>query len=262
MDGSADGTAGRLRLDLAYDGSDFAGWQAQAGRDTIQSRVEDALAELYRSDRRIPVTAAGRTDAGVHAEGQVAHFDAPRAIPPEGVVAGANGRLPATIRILGAAPAVDDFHARFQARAKTYRYDLVTGAAVSPLRSRYAWAVGGALDPAAMEAAARAFPGAHDFRAFFAAPPDERPASPVRTVLEARLSVEGDEVRFEVTATGFLRHMVRRMTGALVAVGQRRIPASRVRAMLEDPATPGPRFRAPACGLRLVSVAYPDNPER
>ncbi len=259
MDESAERTR-RIRLDLGYDGTDFAGWQAQPDRDAIQSRVEEALRRLYRSEGRIPVTAAGRTDAGAHAEGQVAHFDAPRPIPPEGVAAGANNRLPAAIRILRAAKAADDFHARFDAQAKTYRYDLVNRRPVSPLRSRYAWAVGGALDPAAMETAARAFQGTHDFRAFFAAPPDERPKNPVRTVIGARIAVDSDRIRFEVTATGFLRHMVRRMTGTLVAVGQGRIPVSRVGAMLENPGIPGPRFRAPACGLRLVSVEYP--PER
>ncbi len=251
---------GRIRLEIAYDGSDFAGWQRQPGRDTIQSRVEQALRHLYRSEARIPVTAAGRTDAGVHAEGQVAHFDAPRAIPPEGIVAAGNAVLPEAIRILRAAPAAGDFHARFQAKAKTYRYDFLTGPRVSPLASRFGWPVG-TLDTEAMEAAAQAFLGEHDFRAFFTAAPDERPASPMRTVLAARIEQKKDRVRFEVTASGFWRYMVRRMAGTLSAVGRGRIPAARVREMLEDPDAPGPRFRAPARGLCLMSVRYPE-PER
>ncbi len=204
------------------------------------------------------MTAAGRTDAGVHAEGQVAHFDAPFGIPPAGVVAGMNDRLPEAVRVLAAASAPPGFHARFDAVAKTYRYDLLTGVPASPLRARYAWALRDPLDAGAMAEAAGAFAGAHDFRAFFVAPPGEAPSSPVRTVLQARLDACGDRLHFRVTADGFLRYMVRRMVGTLVAVGRGRVPASRVRALLMDPDAPGPRFRAPARGLRLVSVAYPE----
>lgn len=248
----------RIRLNLAYDGTDFAGWQIQPERDTIQFRVETAVASLYRLERtdRIPVVGAGRTDAGVHAEGQVAHFDAPFRIPPAGVRAALNGLLPGAIRVLAAAETAPDFHARFSAAAKTYRYHLLRTAVASPLLARYAWSAGAGLSRAPMEEAARAFVGRHDFRAFFTAPAGEEPRSPLRTVSVARLLGTADGLTFEVTADGFLRYMVRRMVGTLVAVGRGQLPAARVAEMLGDPERPGPRFRAPASGLRLYRVHY------
>ena len=249
----------RIRLDLAYDGTDFAGWQTQPGRDTIQGRIEAAVGRLYRrpDGDRVPVVGAGRTDAGVHANGQVAHFDAPFAIPPAGIQAALNGFLPEAIRVLEARAAAPRFHARFDAVAKTYRYHLLTQSIASPLSARYAWPVGTGLSRTAIEEAAGAFIGRHDFRAFFTAPPGEAPGSPVRTVLTARLLAREDTLVFEVSADGFLRYMVRRMVGTLAAVGRGQLPASRVAELLRDPETPGPRFRAPAQGLRLHEVRYP-----
>ncbi len=248
----------RLRLDLAYDGTGFAGWQLQPGRDTIQGRVEEALRRLYRLPRgaRLAVVGAGRTDAGVHAEQQVAHFDAPHRIPPAGVRAGVNGLLPGAIRVSSAHEVPDGFHARYDAVEKTYRYHLLPTASVSPLRARYAWPVGDGLLRAPMEEAARAFVGRHDFRAFFAAPPGDPPSSPFRVVTTARwLDDEGFRI-FEVSADGFRRYLVRRMVGTLVAVGRGQLPPGRVGEMLRDPAIAGPRFRAPAAGLRLHRVDY------
>lgn len=261
----------RLRLDLAYDGSDFAGWQLQPGKDTVQGRIEAALARLYERPRRrgakrtifesvsrIPVVAAGRTDAGVHAEHQVAHFDAPHPrVPPEGVRAALNHRLPGTIRVLAAAAAAPDFHAQHHAAAKTYRYHLLTGNDPSPLRARFALPAGPALSREAMERAAEALLGAHDFRAFAAAPPDDRPESTVRTIRAAQfLDAAADEWIFEVTADGFLRYMVRRIVGSLLAAGRKQIRPETVGAMLRGDAAPGPRLRAPAAGLRLHRVHY------
>lgn len=252
------GSTVRVRLDLAYDGTEFAGWQIQPERDTIQFRVETAVSSLYRLERtdRIPVVGAGRTDAGVHAEGQVAHFDAPFRIPPDGVRAALNGLLPGAIRVLAAVETAADFHARFDAVGKTYRYHLLSAQVASPLLARYAWPVGGGVCQASMEDAAGAFVGRHDFRAFFTAPPGEEPHSPHRTVSAARFLATADGVIFEVTAEGFLRYMVRRMVGTLVAVGRRQLPPGRVSEMLRDPELPGPRFRAPANGLRLHRVHF------
>ncbi|MDE2880861.1 MAG: tRNA pseudouridine(38-40) synthase TruA [Acidobacteriota bacterium] len=247
-----------MRLDLAYDGTDFAGWQAQPDRDTVQGRIEAAVGRLYRRPpgQRTPVVGAGRTDAGVHAEGQVAHFDAPARIPPAGIRAGLNALLPDAIRVLAAAEAGPDFHARFSAAGKTYRYHLLTETMASPLRSRYAWPVGDGLSREAMEEGAAALTGRHDFRAFFTAPPGEEPETPVRNVFTARLDAAGSELVFEVTAEGFLRYMVRRMVGTLVAIGRGQLPPERVAEMLRDPEASGPRFRAPAAGLRLYRVHY------
>ena len=251
----------RIRLDLAYDGTDYRGWQLQPGHDTVQGRIEDALARLFalaidKTIPRIAVVAAGRTDAGVHAEGQVAHFDAPRPMPSRGLRIALNHRLPDSIRTLRATPAQPDFHARFDAVGKTYRYHLLTEPIPSPLRSRFAWAVGHALDLGQMEIAARAFLGAHDFRAFFHAAPGEEPETPVREIRNVRLFRQTGALVIEVTGDGFLRYMVRRMVGSLVAVGCGRVPTDSVRALLQNAQTPGPRFRAPACGLRLYRVWY------
>ncbi len=250
----------RVRLDLAYDGTDFAGWQIQPEHETIQGRIEAAVRQLYRLTPadRAPVIGAGRTDAGVHAEGQVAHFDAPLAIPAAGIRAGLNALLPASVRVLAAREVPADFHARFDATGKTYRYHLLFGEVVSPLQSRFAWPVGDGLSGEAMEDAARALRGRHDFRAFFTAPPGEEPRSPIRNVFAAQLTPAANGLVFEITADGFLRYMVRRMVGTLVAVGRGQLPLDRVRAMLRDPEAPGPRFRAPARGLRLQSVHYGD----
>ena len=262
----------RIRLDLAYDGSDFAGWQLQPGKDTVQGRIEAALARLFErpqkrgakrtifeSVSRIPVVAAGRTDAGVHAEHQVAHFDAPHPrVPPDGVRRALNHRLPGTIRILAAAAAEPGFHAQHRAAAKTYRYHLLTGAEPSPLRARFALPVGPALAREAMERAAEALLGKHDFRAFAGAPADEeRPEGTVRTIRAAQFLDAGpDEWIFEVTADGFLRYMVRRIVGSLLAAGRKQIRPGTVGAMLSDDPAPGPRLRAPAAGLRLHRVHY------
>lgn len=252
------GSLVRVRLDLAYDGTDFGGWQRQPDRDTVQHRIEAAVGRLYREPdaRRISVVGAGRTDAGVHADGQVAHFDAPAAIPPAGIRAGLNGLLPDSIRVLRATEAAPGFHARFAATGKTYRYHLLTEAVVSPLRARYAWPAGDGLSRPAMEEGAAALMGRHDFRAFFAAPPGEEPASPVREVSAAHFIEAGDELVFEVSAEGFLRYMVRRIVGTLVAIGRGQVPPDRIAEMLRDPDASGPRFRAPAAGLRLYRVHY------
>lgn len=259
----------RIRLDFGYDGTGFAGWQLQPGKDTIQGRIEGALARIYRppggrrpaaQSPRIPVIAAGRTDAGVHAERQTAHFDAPHPrIPPDALRAALNHRLPGAVRVHSAAPAAPDFHAQHHAREKTYRYHLLTGESPSPLRARFAWPVGPTLDRGQMERAAAFFPGQHDFTAFRQSAPDERGKSPVRTIRRAAFSdAADDEWIFEVAADGFLRYLARRIVGSLVAVGQRRISAESVGTLLGDPQSPGPRFRAPAAGLRLHRVSYPE----
>ncbi len=257
----------RIRLDLAYDGTEFAGWQLQPAEPTIQGRLEGALRRFYHAapdgGRRIAVTAAGRTDAGVHAEQQVVHFDAPGQVPPEGLQRGLNGLLPGSIRVLTAREVAPGFHARFDCNSKTYRYYLLPGKPASPLRSRFAWAVGDPLSIDAMRDAAAACVGRWDFRAFVTAPSGEPQRSPVRTVTEARFVRRGPFAVFQISAGGFGRYMVRRLVGTLVAVGQGRLPRSHLRDLLHDPDRVGPRHRAPAVGLRLFRVRYPsDDSER
>src|SRR4051794_14198686 len=156
-----------FRIVLAYDGTDFVGWQRQATGVSIQGLVEEALREL--DARAVAVAAAGRTDAGVHAVGQVASFSLERAIDPGTVARALNARLPLTVRVMSADTAADDFHARFSATAKTYAYRMWNGPALSPFERSYAWHLPGILDVEAMAGAARRLEGTHDFAAFQAA---------------------------------------------------------------------------------------------
>src|SRR5438128_1826324 len=210
----------RFRITLAYDGSDFVGWQRQASGVSIQGLLEDALGELEGS--AVTVVGAGRTDAGVHALGQVAAFTLARAIEPDVVVRALNAHLPDAVRVMAAEIAPADFHPQFAARAKTYRYHIWNGPAVSPFERQYVWHVPGALDVAAMDAAARMFEGTHDFGGFQGTGSDVK--TTLRTVTESAIvrSVVGDRdrrspdhpiadslIEYHITGNGFLRHMVR-----------------------------------------------------
>ncbi len=252
-----------IKLTLAYDGTDYVGWQRQARGRSIQGEVERALAEI--EGRAVVAVGAGRTDAGVHALGQVAGVQLAHAIETPALVRAVNAKLPPAIRVLAAEVASAGFHARYAARRKTYRYHLVSGAVASPFGRRYAWHVRHALDVEAMRAAAAAFAGRHDFAAFQAVGTDV--ASSVRTVRS--VSVEPANVvlgvpspagkpglTIDVVGDGFLRHMVRIMVGTLVAVGSGRVPANEVRAILASRSRERAGPTAPPQGLFLVAVDY------
>jgi tRNA pseudouridine38-40 synthase len=256
-----------FRLTIAYDGTDFVGWQRQPAGVSIQGLLEDAIAPL--EDRRVVVTGAGRTDAGVHAEGQVAGIRLERDIDPATLVRAINARLPPTVRVLDAAIVPDAFHPRFDALAKTYRYRLFTGPVMSPFAVRYAWHVPGALHVDAMHEAAQMLLGEHDFSAFQSVGTDHesavrvlyrsdltREACPAREVRPER-EASAERLTYTVRGNGFLRHMVRALVGTLVEVGRRRHPADWVREVLEsrDRGLAGPT--APPEGLCLVGVEYP-----
>ncbi|HXV62123.1 MAG TPA: tRNA pseudouridine(38-40) synthase TruA [Vicinamibacteria bacterium] len=240
------------RLSLAYDGTAYSGWQVQPGTDTIQGRLESALARLAKTPVRI--VAAGRTDAGVHALGQVAHFRLDRPIPCEGIVKGLNSQLPPDIRALEVSVAEDGFHARFSARWKTYRYHLDRAAIPLPFRSRFTVHYPYPLDRAALEDAAPMFVGEHDFGGFRAASCSAR--TTVRHVTASSFSHREGELVYEVTGNGFLRHMVRNMVGTLLEIGRGRRPHSSIEELLvsHDRTAAGPT--APAKGLHLVRVDY------
>ncbi|MYN64553.1 MAG: tRNA pseudouridine(38-40) synthase TruA [Acidobacteria bacterium] len=252
-----------IKLTLAYDGTDYVGWQRQARGRSIQGEVERALAEI--EGRAVVAVGAGRTDAGVHALGQVAGVQLAHAIETPALVRAVNAKLPPDIRVLAAEAASAGFHARYAARRKTYRYNLVSGAVASPFGRRYAWHVRPALDVEAMRAAAAAFGGRHDFAAFQAVGTEV--ASSVRTVRS--VSVEPANIvlgapspagkpglTIDVVGDGFLRHMVRIMVGTLVAVGSGRVPATQVRAILASRSRERAGPTAPPHGLFLVAVDY------
>ena len=251
-----------FRITVAYDGTDYVGWQRQASGASIQGLLEEALRAL--SDDAVTVIGAGRTDAGVHALGQVAAFSLSRTIAPDVVVRALNARLPDTVRVVSADEAPADFNPRFAARSKTYRYRIWNGDVVSPFERRYTWHVPGTLEVDAMQTAARLLEGRHDFAAFQASGSDT--ARTERTVYESAIgrsaigdhSAIGDSLLFTYTVAGdgFLRHMVRAIVGTLVEIGRGRRPAGWIGEVLasRDRSLAGPT--APAAGLFLVRVDY------
>jgi tRNA pseudouridine38-40 synthase len=248
-----------LKLVIAYDGTTFVGWQRQTNGTSIQALVEDSLARI--EGKPVTIAGAGRTDAGVHALAQVASVSVESRLDAGTIRRALNATLPGDVRILDVADAADDFHARFDARAKTYRYRIVNGESMSPFDWRYAWHVTAALDIEAMQRAAAVLVGRHDFAAFQAT--GSSVATSTRTVTRSEISVSDDpcastsrQVKYEIVADGFLRHMVRAIVGTLVEIGSGRWTADTMDEVLfsRDRARAGPT--APAQGLFLVSVDY------
>lgn len=246
----------RLRLTLSFDGTAYAGWQIQAGEPTVQERVEQALARLLVC--RPDVYSSSRTDAGVHAVGMVAHVDVPEAelrMPPRKLLLAINAWLPEDIRILEVARTRPDFHARFSARGKQYRYLVWNHAAHPPLDRHRTWHVPRALDLDAMRIAARAMVGRHDFLAFSASPGYERRHT-IRHVSRCDVRRTGSLVTLVIEADGFLYKMCRGIAGTLVQVGLGRFPPAAVLPMMESRDRRLSGMTAPAHGLVLWKVYY------
>lgn len=244
----------RLRLALAYDGRPFRGWQSQAGGDAVQDRLEQAFVRV--GGERIVVHGSGRTDAGVHALGQVAHVDVPRDfLPPVKWHAALNANLPPEIRVLRCTRAAADFHARFQAKGKTYLYRIFAGPIFPPLEIGRAWHMPGALDLDVLRACAAQLTGTHDF-AGFAANRGHPPTSTVRTIREIHLTRRGPLLTLRFTGNGFLYKMVRLLTGTLIRCAQGRMEPAFLDTLLAGGGSPKTHFQAPAEGLYLARVLY------
>jgi len=242
-----------IRLLLEYDGTGYHGWQRQKNALTIQEVVETALAKL--TGEPVKLLGSGRTDAGVHARGQVANFHTSSHIPLKAFHAGLNSLLPRDIAVLDAAAAPPDFHARKSARAKTYEYLILNRPEPSPLNRRYAWVVREALNLEAMARAAAVLSGEHDFSAFRASGSGSGHA--VREVLAAAWHQgEAGRLRFVITANGFLRGMVRSLVGTMVEMGQGKRPPEDLAGLLASGDRAGAGPTAPAQGLFLVKVLY------
>jgi tRNA pseudouridine38-40 synthase len=241
-----------LKLTLAYDGTRFVGWQRQAAGESVQGLLEDALSRLEAA----PVTAlgAGRTDAGVHALGQVASASVTFAHAPATVQRALNGVLPADIRVTAVEEAPASFHARFAARSKCYRYQIANTPVASPFTRAYAWHVAEALNRGAMREAAAALVGTHDFAAFKSAGTEVH--TTIRTLTRSEWLDEGALLVYEVEGDGFLRHMVRAIVGTLVEVGRGWRPAAQIPALLERGTRSAAGVTAPAHGLLLLRVEY------
>lgn len=241
-------------LTVAYDGTEFAGWQVQPAERTVQGALEAALSEMEH--RHVKVWGAGRTDAGVHARGQAAHFHTRASIPLRGYVRGLNTLLAGDVAVLDARDVPDGFHARFSALGKHYRYTILNAPVRHPLATRYAWHREKLLDHDAMNAGAAHLLGTRDFNAFRAASCERESA--VREMRRLEVTRQGDYLHLDVEATAFLKHMVRVIVGTLVEVGRGKRPAAWVAEVLasRDRTRAGPT--APARGLCLERVFYPD----
>ena len=241
-----------LRLTVEYDGTDFAGWQRQDGQRTIQGCLEDAFHHM--TGQTVVVRGAGRTDAGVHAEGQVASVELVSNIPNLGFLRGLNTLLPPEIAVLEVTDMPAGWNARFAARGKIYRYLIWNHPVRSPTHTRRSWHVYRALDTHAMREAAALLTGEHDFRAFRAADCDRK--NTVRIIRRFEVRRAGTMLSLEVEGTAFLRNMVRILTGTLVAVGIGKMPSSQVGAVLAGGDRTQAGITAPARGLTLVAVIY------
>lgn len=249
--------ARRIKLVLEYDGTGLSGWQRQNNGPTVQAHLEDALARMVGA--KTPIQGASRTDAGVHARAQVAHFTTESDIPTYGFRRGLNSHLPPAIAVVACARVADDFHARFSARGKYYRYQVLNRQSRSPLQRDRAWHRPRQLDLAAMAQAGTHMCGERDFSAFRAAGCSAR--TTVRAVHEVRVAeAEPGLIGIDVTGNAFLRNMVRIMAGTLVAVGEGRLSADDLPGILAS----GDRTRAgqtaPAQGLTLMRVFYDREP--
>lgn len=247
----------RFRLTIAYDGAPFAGWQRQSDADTIQARIERAVSKV--TDLPTTLHGAGRTDAGVHALGQVAHFDVPpefaNRLPLLTWRRAINANLPATIRIHSVRKARDDFHARFSARGKVYRYVIRTTDVLPPHLHARAWHIPQPIDLEKFRAALSLYEGRHDFRAL-SANRGTPMKNTVREIYEVRLIATSLGLRITYFGTGFLYKMIRLLTASAMRVAQDREPIAWLENLLANPTGEKTRYVAPPGGLTLVRVRY------
>jgi len=248
----------KVKVTLAYDGSDFHGWQVQPLRATIQGTLAAAIERV--TGAQVLPQGSGRTDAGVHALAQVASFQFDASIPAQNLQRALNHVLPASIRVLGVEEAAPEFHARKSARAKTYRYRIYRGEICPPFLARFVYHYPYPLDEGAMQAAAAVIVGEHDFTSFAAVDPErggeEEEPSNVRRIFSSQWTREGEEFIYTVRGSGFLHHMVRNLVGTFLLVGKGTLDCAGMERILgaRDRSVAGPT--SAACGLYLVSVEY------
>jgi tRNA pseudouridine38-40 synthase len=242
----------KYRITLAYDGADYFGWQTQAGRPTIQSVLNGAMERLEGEE--VTTHGAGRTDAGVHAEGQVVSFGLSREWGGWDLQRAINGNLPPDIRVIDAAPVDEGFHARFDAKSKTYRYQIHLAEVMSPFLIRYAWHYPYALDVERLAEESRALIGTRDFTAFTVASCDTKTFT--RTITGVSVERKGDLLKLFFTGDGFLRYQVRTMVAALVESNRGRLKAGSISELIESKDRARAGAPAPARGLTLMKVGY------
>src|SRR5690242_12696275 len=246
-----------FKLILAYDGTDFCGWQVQPDAPSIQGTLASAIGRV--TGEKVLPQGSGRTDAGVHALAQVATFPLESVIPAANLKIALNDVLPASIRVSECVEVPPEFHSRKSATAKTYRYRMYRGDVCPPFLARYVWHYPYPLDFAAMERAASLIEGEHDFTSFAAVDPErgkDAEISNVRTVFSSRWVFQGDEFVYEIRGNGFLHHMVRNLVGTLLLVGKGTLKTEDVPRILNARDRSAAGATAPASGLCLVNVEY------
>jgi len=247
-----------FKLTLAYDGLGFSGWQVQPGAATIQDALASAIGRV--TGEKVLPQGSGRTDAGVHALGQVASFALESPIPPEGLLAALNDALPSSVRVLEASVVSPEFHARKSARAKTYRYRIYRGAICPPFLANYVWHYPYPLDENALAQAAEWVVGEHDFTSFAAVDPERgregEAVSNVRKVFSSAWTRDQEEFVYTVRGNGFLHHMVRNLVGTFILVGKGTLRPGDIGRILQERSRSAAGATAPGSGLYLVSVEY------
>ncbi len=241
----------RIKLILEYDGTDFSGWQVQPDQRTVQGVLQESLSKMMGA--RISVVGSGRTDAGVHALRQVAHANVTRDIPAVNILMGLNSDLPGDVRVLECEEASETFHAQRSATGKTYMYTILNAPQPTALDRYRVWHIRQPLDLEAMRQGADHLVGEHDFEAFKSAG-DE--TTTVRSLRQLDIRREGDRIVLTFEANGFLKHMVRNMTGALVEVGLGKLASEDIRRLLDSRSREKAPGKAPPQGLTLVQVSY------
>ena len=242
----------KIALKISYDGTDYAGWQVQKNAPTVQEKLNEAVFAL--TGERVSVTGSGRTDAGVHAAGQVAHSETESALPPEKYAPALNVFLPPDIRVLSSRAVPDTFHAVRSAKRKTYVYSFYRAETELPLKERYAVRIYGETDLENMRNCAAVFVGKHDFTCFLASGSDVKDA--VRTIFSLEITERGDDLSLSVTGDGFLYNMVRILAGTLLEAAKgKRTPADCAALLAGKDRSPAGKTM-PAKGLCLVSVEY------
>ncbi len=241
-----------IKLTIAYDGTAYNGWQVQKNGRTVQQELEKAVMKVFKKKHR--VYGASRTDAGVHARAQAAHFKAPPGVPLERIPRALNAVLPESIAVTRAEEAPPDFHSRFDAKSKRYRYYILNSRCRDPFSEKYSWRVPYRLDVPLMRKEAAVLKGKHDFKSFQARDKRERPS--VRTIFDIGITKRKSSLVIDIEGDGFLYNMVRNIVGTLVEVGRGYFPPGSMRKILENRDRTTAGLTAPAKGLFLEEVKY------